>query len=126
MVEQATSPVSGPVVGIIGLGAMGAPVVHHLREAGITVRVHDLDGDALARAEALGAVACGSSRETAAQCEKYVGIRRILCDDESILVEQRVPVPGIGTGLGGRTQSIAISARYDAMPLKPAPSTGSR
>jgi 3-hydroxyisobutyrate dehydrogenase-like beta-hydroxyacid dehydrogenase len=65
VVEQATSPVGDAVVGVIGLGAMGAPVVRHLREAGITVRVHDLDGDALARAEALGAVVCGSSRETA-------------------------------------------------------------
>jgi 3-hydroxyisobutyrate dehydrogenase-like beta-hydroxyacid dehydrogenase len=54
------------VVAVIGLGAMGAPVVRHLRVAGLTVRVHDLDGDALARAGAIGAVVCGSAREAAA------------------------------------------------------------
>ncbi|WP_347058369.1 NAD(P)-dependent oxidoreductase [Blastococcus sp. HT6-30] len=42
-------------VAVIGLGAMGAPVVRHLLAGGVPVQVHDLDGAAVERAVALGA-----------------------------------------------------------------------
>lgn len=73
---------SEEVVAVIGLGAMGAPVVRHLREAGVTVRVHDLDRDAVAQAEALGAVGCGSSRETA---EGAAAVIVFVPSDEDVL-----------------------------------------
>ncbi len=54
------------VVAVIGLGAMGAPVVRHLRAAGVAVRVFDLAAPAMEAAAALGAVVCDSSRHCAA------------------------------------------------------------
>ncbi|MGY2001270.1 NAD(P)-dependent oxidoreductase [Blastococcus sp. SYSU DS1024] len=42
-------------VAVIGLGAMGAPVVRHLLAGGVPVQVHDLDGIAVEQAVALGA-----------------------------------------------------------------------
>ncbi len=53
-------------VAVVGLGAMGAPVVRHLRRAGVAVRVHDVSDDAVAAAVALGAQPAGSAREAAA------------------------------------------------------------
>ncbi len=60
MVDQ-----QAPVFAVVGLGAMGAPVVRHLLAAGVPVQVHDLDAAALDRAVALGATAAGSAVEAA-------------------------------------------------------------
>jgi 3-hydroxyisobutyrate dehydrogenase-like beta-hydroxyacid dehydrogenase len=46
--------------GFIGLGAMGAHMVRHMRAAGFTVYVFDLNADAVAAAEALGAIPVAS------------------------------------------------------------------
>ncbi|SEK92102.1 tartronate semialdehyde reductase [Blastococcus sp. DSM 46786] len=47
--------VDPPLVAVIGLGAMGAPVVRHLLTGGVSVQVHDLDPAAVERAVARGA-----------------------------------------------------------------------
>ena len=60
MVDQ-----QAPAFAVLGLGAMGAPVVRHLLAAGVPVQVHDLDAAALDRATALGATASGSPVEAA-------------------------------------------------------------
>lgn len=60
MVEQ-----QAPAFAVLGLGAMGAPVVGHLLAAGIPVQVHDLDPAAVERAVALGARAAGSAAAAA-------------------------------------------------------------
>ena len=53
---------SDHVVGVLGLGAMGAPMARHLLAAGYTVYVHDLDPAAIDAAVALGGRPAGSPR----------------------------------------------------------------
>lgn len=53
------------LVGVIGLGAMGAPVVRYLLAADVPVQVHDLDVAAVERAVALGARPVESPQEAA-------------------------------------------------------------
>lgn len=60
MVEQ-----QAPVFAVLGLGAMGAPVVRHLRAAGVPVQVYDLEPAAVERAVALGARAADSAEAAA-------------------------------------------------------------
>lgn len=60
MVEQ-----QAPAVAVLGLGAMGAPVVGHLLAADVPVRVYDLDPAAVDRSVALGARAAGSAAAAA-------------------------------------------------------------
>ncbi|GAA3156343.1 2-hydroxy-3-oxopropionate reductase [Blastococcus jejuensis] len=60
MVEQ-----QAPVFAVLGLGAMGAPVVGHLLAAGVPVQVYDLDPAAVARAVGLGARAADSAEAVA-------------------------------------------------------------
>lgn len=60
MVEQST-----PVFAVLGLGAMGAPVVGHLLAAGVSVQVYDLDPAAVERAVGLGARAADSAAAAA-------------------------------------------------------------
>lgn len=62
MVEQNTYHQS---VAVLGLGAMGAPVVRHLLGAGIPVQVFDVDPVAVDRAVALGARAAASAEAAA-------------------------------------------------------------
>lgn len=52
-------------VAVIGLGAMGLPVVRHLCSAGVPVVVRDIDSAAVAAATALGARAAASAGEAA-------------------------------------------------------------
>ena len=62
MVEQNTHHQS---VAVVGLGAMGAPVVRHLLAAGVPVQVFDVDPVAVDRAVALGARATASAEAAA-------------------------------------------------------------
>jgi 3-hydroxyisobutyrate dehydrogenase-like beta-hydroxyacid dehydrogenase len=55
-------------VAVIGLGAMGLPVVRHLRAAGVPVVARDLDTAAMAAATALGARPATSSADAARGC----------------------------------------------------------
>ena len=52
-------------VGIVGLGAMGLPIVRYLTEAGFTVLCRDLSQDALDQAVALGGTAVATAAELA-------------------------------------------------------------
>jgi 2-hydroxy-3-oxopropionate reductase len=54
-------------VGFIGLGAMGAPMVRRLLDAGHAVAVHDPRPEATAALERVGAQICASAREVADQ-----------------------------------------------------------
>lgn len=56
------TPPSDHVVGVLGLGAMGAPMARHLLAAGYPVHVHDLNPAALDAAAALGAKPAGGPR----------------------------------------------------------------
>lgn len=52
-------------VGVVGLGAMGLPIVKYLTEAGFTVLCHDLSADALEQATANGGAAVSSVADLA-------------------------------------------------------------
>jgi 3-hydroxyisobutyrate dehydrogenase-like beta-hydroxyacid dehydrogenase len=52
-------------IGVVGLGAMGAPISRALLEAGHVLAVHDLDRAAVAALEGQGTTACVSVREVA-------------------------------------------------------------
>ena len=54
------------IVGVIGLGAMGGPIAHHLARAGLPVVVADLDQAAVQACVAAGMRAAGSPAELAA------------------------------------------------------------
>jgi putative dehydrogenase len=57
-----------PVVGVIGIGAMGMGVAGTLARAGFPLRVRDIRRDAEDKARAAGAVVCASSAELARGC----------------------------------------------------------
>ena len=59
----------GQEIGFVGLGAMGAPMVGRLLEAGHRVVVHDLSPSAVRAATAAGARAAGSPAEVAARVD---------------------------------------------------------
>ena len=63
--RRGTTVSDSPLVGVIGLGAMGAPLVRHLLAAGVPVQVHDLDAEAVERAVALGARSVTSLHDAA-------------------------------------------------------------
>jgi 2-hydroxy-3-oxopropionate reductase len=54
-------------IGFIGLGIMGKPMVRNLLKGGYSVVVHDINAASVAEVVAAGAVAGGSSLDTAAQ-----------------------------------------------------------
>lgn len=56
-------------VAVIGLGAMGRPVVRHLCAAGVPVVVHDIEAGAVAAAAALGARGAASAAEAAGEAQ---------------------------------------------------------
>lgn len=67
-------------VGVIGIGAMGAPIVGHLAAAGFPVRIFDLSESAAAAvARASGAVVRGAASELAAEC----GTVLVIVDDDA-------------------------------------------
>ena len=60
------------VVGVIGLGSMGAGVAKSLLRAGYAARVCDIRTDAMAALVAEGAVACASPAELGAACDVVI------------------------------------------------------
>ncbi|MEX2291629.1 MAG: NAD(P)-dependent oxidoreductase [Mycobacteriales bacterium] len=63
------SPAADHVVGVLGLGAMGAPMARHLLAAGHLLYVHDLNPAAVNAAVELGAKAAGSPRALGENCD---------------------------------------------------------
>ena len=69
MRNPATQQPSQPLrTGVLGLGAMGAPIASHLLGAGLPVSVLDRDPDVVAKAVAAGAQVAGDLVELAAGC----------------------------------------------------------
>lgn len=58
-----------PGVGIVGLGAMGAPIARRLLDGGHSLYVHDVAPEAVAALAADGATACSSPAEVASHAE---------------------------------------------------------
>jgi len=68
MSTSVTAP-SDHVVGVLGLGAMGAPMARHLLAAGYPVYVHDINPSAVDAAAALGAKPAGSPGALGEVCD---------------------------------------------------------
>lgn len=68
------------VVGVVGLGAMGGPIAGHLRRAGSSVVVADLDADAVATRVAEGATAATDLADLARRCDVVLVV--VATDDE--------------------------------------------
>ena len=71
-----------PVVGVVGLGAMGAPVVGHLLRAGLPVVVADLDEQAVRAAVEAGARSAADVGELARSCDVVLVV---VPSDEDVL-----------------------------------------
>ncbi len=56
-------------VGVIGIGAMGAPMARHLQRSGYAPRVRDIDPAAVAAAAADGLAVCDSAAALARECD---------------------------------------------------------
>ena len=61
-------------IAFIGLGNMGGGMAANLLKNGFTVRAFDLSEDALAKAEATGAVRCASAADAVAQADVVVSM----------------------------------------------------
>jgi 2-hydroxy-3-oxopropionate reductase len=59
-------------IGFIGLGIMGKPMVRNLLKAGYSVTVHDIAPAAVEELKAAGAIAGGSTLDTAAQSDLII------------------------------------------------------
>jgi len=59
-------------IGFIGLGIMGKPMVRNLLKGGYAVMAHDINAAAVADVVAAGAVAGGTSLDTAAQADVII------------------------------------------------------
>lgn len=67
-----TNEAGSGVVGVVGLGAMGAACARHLVSRGAEVIGHDVNAEALARLEADGGRAAASLADLAARCRAIV------------------------------------------------------
>lgn len=56
-------------VGFIGLGQMGAPMAANILKHGYTVKVYDINQQAVANLQALGAIGCSKAAEAASSCD---------------------------------------------------------
>jgi 2-hydroxy-3-oxopropionate reductase len=57
------------ILGFVGLGIMGKPMVGHLLAGGHTVNIYNLFPEPIQEMAAKGAIACGSSKEVAAKSD---------------------------------------------------------
>jgi 3-hydroxyisobutyrate dehydrogenase-like beta-hydroxyacid dehydrogenase len=69
-----------PVVGVVGLGAMGGPIARHLRTADVPVVVADLDEQAVATCVGVGAQAASGLGELGARSDVVLVV--VATDDE--------------------------------------------
>jgi 3-hydroxyisobutyrate dehydrogenase-like beta-hydroxyacid dehydrogenase len=89
-------------LGFVGLGAMGAPMVRRLLEAGHRVLAHDLNGAALAAAVSRGA-------------EARTGAAAVAAEAETVLVSLPTPdaVRQVALGPGGLAEGGALRLYID-------------
>lgn len=73
-----------PVVGVVGLGAMGGPIAGHLARAGVPVLVADLDQAAVRAGVEAGMSAATSSADLAARADVVLVV--VATDDEVLTV----------------------------------------
>jgi len=86
-----------PVVGLIGLGAMGAGMAASLRRAGYAPRVYDLRAEVAQAFAQGGGVACATLAELAAPCDVVISVVVNAQQTRSVLFGE----DGTGSGTGG-------------------------
>ena len=128
MIEPAT-----PIVGFIGLGKMGQPMVRRLAAVGRTVVVHDISPAAVAElAKVDGVEAADSVADVASRSEILVLMLPNSDLVERVLVEQGaftalaagLLVVGMGSSEPARTKSLALVAKTHSIDLIDAPVSG--
>jgi 3-hydroxyisobutyrate dehydrogenase len=85
--------------GVVGLGRMGLPMTRCIAEAGIPVRVYDARPEAVAAAEAVGAVGAPSATEVAAAADVVCIVVLDLPQVEDVLFGAQGLVEGARDGL---------------------------
>lgn len=106
MLDDAGAPL--PHVGVLGLGAMGAPITRHLLDAGVPVGVVDLDPTVLADAEAAGAHRAASPAELSRSCPVVL----VMLPSDDDVLQACTGLDGVLAGAGrGSTVLICSSVR---------------
>jgi len=80
-----TSSTNSPVVGLVGLGAMGAGMAQSLRRAGHAPHVFDVRREAAEAFAREGGTACATLAELGAQCDIVVSVVVNAAQTESVL-----------------------------------------
>lgn len=96
----------GTTVGVVGLGAMGFPVVRHLLAAGVPVVVRDVDEELVAAAIALGARAAKSATGLAQESDVVAVV--VPTDDDVLAV--CLGADGVLAGLRERSVVLLCSS----------------
>jgi putative dehydrogenase len=74
-----------PIIGLIGLGAMGGGMAQSLRRAGYDLRVFDVRADAAQAFAQGGGTACATLAELGAQCDIVISVVVNAAQTESVL-----------------------------------------
>ncbi|HVZ45242.1 MAG TPA: NAD(P)-dependent oxidoreductase [Ramlibacter sp.] len=99
-----TAARSGMAVGLVGLGAMGAPMARNILKAGLPLVVYDIDAAKCEALRALGATVAASSSDLAGQAA------RIIC-----MVETTAQARAVVTGAGGLAEGAVPGHRIACM-----------
>jgi 3-hydroxyisobutyrate dehydrogenase-like beta-hydroxyacid dehydrogenase len=88
---------SGAVIGLVGLGAIGRPIGRALGDAGFRLAVYDTRREAIEELGADGAIACGSPAEVASAAETVLVslptpdvVRAVACGDGGLVHGSRI------------------------------------
>lgn len=100
----------GAVVGVVGLGAMGGPITGHLRRAGTSVLVADLDAGSVVAAVANGAQAAGGLVELGARSDVVLVL---VATDDDVLTVTAGPGGLLGACRPGTAVLLCSSVRPD-------------
>ena len=74
-----------PIIGLIGLGAMGGGMAQSLRRAGYALRVFDVRADVAQAFAQGGGTACATLAELGAQCDIVISVVVNAAQTESVL-----------------------------------------
>ena len=113
-----------PVVGVIGLGAMGLGMAQSLRRKGYALRVFDVRSDVMRSFAQDGGAACASPAEVAAGCDVLVSVVVNAAQTESVLFGEHGAAAALGRGsvfvmcsTVDPNFSIALEARLETLGL---------
>lgn len=108
---------STPSIGFIGLGTMGEPMATRLAQAGYPLCVFDLNGAAVERLMALGAVSAASPQEVASQAEIVFAslptpdvVQKVALGDKGVIGGSKVRVFVDLSTTGPRTAKLVAAA----------------